>query len=171
MLDVSECTRNPGTQYLFHVEQAIAPQEIGGETVTFDPAELSGTFFADEDGNVTVDGSICVWVHAHCANCLAPTSTQVEGEYRETFLREGDPEDDDIFVYSGHVVDLEKLAMSYALLNMPMRILCRADCEGMKQYMVQDDSMDRQKEMPGQHPFAALQQLLDQNLSSDADQD
>ena len=170
MLDVSECTRNPGTQYLFHVEQAIAPQEVGGETIVFEPAKLQGVFHADEDGNVTVDGNLIVNLHAHCANCLAEVETTVEGDFRETFLRNGDPENFEIFAYSGHLLDLERLTLSYILLNLPMRILCREDCPGLVQYLWQDDVQDRQKELPGQHPFAALGQLLDLTNGSNADQ-
>ena len=171
MLDVSECTRNPGTQYLFAEEQAIAPQEVSGETMTFEPVSLSGVFFADDHGNVTVDGKLSVIVHAHCANCLKATETKVTADYRETFLRDGDPEDNEIFVYTGHIVDLERLALSYVILNLPMRILCRQDCTGLLSYLPQDEFMERQKEMPGQHPFAALGQLLDLKTGSDADQD
>ena len=39
-LDVSQALKNPGQEYLFHGEQAIASQEIGGDIVTFDDATL-----------------------------------------------------------------------------------------------------------------------------------
>ena len=41
-LDVSIALKHPGEPYAFRVEQEIAPQEIGGETITFDPAVLDG---------------------------------------------------------------------------------------------------------------------------------
>ena len=54
MLDVSECTRNPGTQYAFDEEQAIAPQTVYGDELVFEPARLRGNFVSDDDGNVTL---------------------------------------------------------------------------------------------------------------------
>ena len=165
MLDVSTATRNPGTRYAYDVEQAIAPQNVCGETVTFEPAHLKGMMEAMENGDVEVDGKLTVQAHARCANCLKPASAVVECDYREVFQREGNPEDDEIFTYTGHVVELEKLAMSYTLLNLPMRFLCRPDCEDYAAYL--EDPGTCQKELPGQHPFAALQQLLEQ---SSADQ-
>ena len=160
MLDVSECTRNPGTQYAFDEEQAIAPQTVYGDELVFDPARLRGSFVSDDDGNVTVDGKLNVVVHGHCANCLSETQCMVEADFRETFLREGDPEDDEIFTYQGYRISLEKLALSYAMLNLPLRMLCREDCVGLLAYAGDGKEQKRQKDEPGQHPFAQLQQLL-----------
>lgn len=160
-LNVSEAIRNPGQEYSFSGDQIIDPVEIGGESITFDVAKLSGTFFTDDDGGVTVDGSISTVAHAHCANCLEPASAVVENTFRETFQRNGDPEDEESFAYSGYQVDFDKLAMSYAVLALPIRFLCKEDCEGLGDTHPVDVDFDpSQKELPGQHPFAALQQLL-----------
>ena len=156
-LDVSLALKNPGQEYLFRGEQAIAPQEIGGDTVTMDDAVLEGTYFAAEDGSVTVDGRLTTVAHAHCANCLEPASADIQATFRETFLRNGDPEDDEIFVYTGFSIGFEKLAMSYAVLALPIRFLCREDCPGLAGFADNDSC---QKELQNEHPFAALQQLL-----------
>ena len=168
MLDVSTATRNPGTRYVYDVEQAIAPQNVCGELVRFDSAHLTGSYEAMENGDVEVEGRLTVHAHARCANCLKDASAFVEADYRELFQREGDPEDDEIFTYTGHVFDLEKLAMSYAVMHLPMRFLCKPDCQGYVQYLDEEDPDTCQKELTGQHPFAALQQLLSQ---SGADQE
>lgn len=160
MLDVSECTRNPGTQYRFEEEQAIAPQRITGDEITFDPVRMQGYFEADEDGNVTVDGSLAVLVHGHCANCLSETESMVEGSFRETFMRDGDPEDDEIFSYSGHELSLEKLALTYIMLNLPMRFLCREGCVGLLTYAQGQAEPLTQKDESGRFPFAGLKDLL-----------
>ena len=160
-LNVSEALRNPGQDYAFQGEQAIAPVEIGGETVTFDVAAMSGSFFTDDDGGVTVDGKLTTVAHAQCANCLEPASADVETTFHETFVRNGDPNDDETFAYAGYQVEFDKLAMSYAVLALPIRFLCKEDCEGLgKTIAVDNDYSLCQKELPGQHPFAALQQLL-----------
>ncbi|MBQ8160587.1 MAG: DUF177 domain-containing protein [Clostridia bacterium] len=162
-MDVLECTRNPGTSFHFELEQAIAPQDILGETVRFDIARLEGSMEADDLGNVTLEGTLRVRAHALCANCLRETWTDEEASFQETFLRDGDPEDDEIFAYSGHVIDLEKMVMSYAVLNLPMRFVCGPACPGIAEFQTADFSETScQKETPGQRPFAALQELLGQ---------
>ena len=159
-LDVSIALKNPGQAYPFRGEQTIAPIDVYGDEVTFDDAVLEGVYTANEDGSVTVDGQLTTVAHAPCANCLEPASADIQATFRETFLRDGDPEDDEIFAYAGSVVGFEKLAMSYAVLNMPMRFLCSEDCEGMQEFSGADNDSE-QKEMQSTHPFAALQQLLD----------
>lgn len=127
-LDVSIALKHPGEPYAFRVEQEIAPQEIGGETITFDPAVLEGTYSTEEE-QVTVEGELRTVAHAMCANCLAPAQAEVRVPFRETFLRDADPEDDEQYAYSGSAIGFEKLAMSLAVLNLPMRFLCKEDCQ------------------------------------------
>ena len=159
-LDVLHVLRNPGTEYVFSAEQTMAPQNVSGLEVSFDPVQLSGVMMAGSDGSVTVDGKLTTVAHAPCANCLAPASSAVEGDFRETFIFEGDPEDDESFAYTGSALDLEKLTLTYVLLNMPMRFLCREDCVCTYEDDGEDVRMLCPDEVNVQRPFAALQQLL-----------
>ena len=159
-LDVLHVLRSPGTEYAFSAEQAMAPQTIGGMEVTLDPVQLTGVMMAGDDGSVTLDGKLTTVAHTSCANCLAPASGTIEGEFRETFIFEGDPEDDESFAYTGSALDLEKLTLTYVLLNMPMRFLCREDCVFEYEDTDGDVMMLCQDDLNVQRPFAALQQLL-----------
>ena len=160
-LDVTQALRNPGQEFPFEAEQAIAPQEVTGETVTFDPAVMKGVYSATEDGSVTLEGTLTTVAHARCAKCLAPAQADVEADFRETFYHDGEPESDDRFVYEGSAVELERLSMFTAMLALPMRFVCREDCPGLAEYAGQDVfTRSSQEELPGQFPFAALQQLL-----------
>ncbi|MDO4482851.1 MAG: DUF177 domain-containing protein [Clostridia bacterium] len=159
MLDVSQAIRNPGQQYPFRVTQTIAPQEIIGDVVTFDDAEMWGVLSSQEDGTVVVEGELKTVAHAPCSNCLEQASADIAASYREAFVWNGDPEDDEIFTYQGSKLDLEKLAMSYVLLELPMRFSCGKNCKGFRGFYGADNA-DRQEEMQTKHPFAALQQLL-----------
>ena len=158
-LDVSKALRDPGTSYPLDVVQTIAPQENFGEEVTFEDASLKGSYQALEDGSVVVEGTLQTVAHSHCAKCLEPASADISTPFRETFLRDGDPEDDEIFAYSSSVIDFEKLAMSYAVLNMPIRFLCREGCAGFGDYSGEDDALNHNED-ENEHPFAALRQLL-----------
>ena len=160
-LDVLLALRNPGTEYAFSVEQTIAPQDVSGSEVVFDPVTLTGKLTAAEDGSVTVDGTLTTVAHAQCANCLAPASSVVTGDFRETFIHGGDPEDDESFAYEGSALELEKLTLFYVMLNLPMRFLCQEDCPGLMQYAGANVTTTLcQDDLNVQRPFAALQQLL-----------
>ena len=70
----------------------------------------------------------------------------------EEFIRNGDQEDDEIFAYEGHLVSLSKLVMSYAVMALPIRFLCREDCPGFEY----SDRTEPAGETGIQHPFAGL---------------
>ena len=165
-LDVSDALSHPGQEYLFSGSQAIADQEIGGDTVRIDECAVEGVFLSDEDGNISVRGKLRTVAHAPCANCLEDAQAEVENEFDEVFRRNGDMEDNEIFAYEGHEIELDKLvmsyavmAMSYAVMALPIRFLCREDCPGFEYR----DPEAVPSEPGVQYPFAGLQQLLQDN--------
>ena len=158
-LDVSDALSHPGQEYPFSGTQAIADQEISGDIVRMDDCMVEGRFMADEDGNIAVEGRLRTVAHAPCANCLEQAHAEIGNEFDEVFLRNGDPEDDEIFAYEGHEISLDKLVMSYAVMALPIRFLCKEDCPGFE-YRDPDVAPAE----PGiQYPFAGLQQLLENN--------
>jgi uncharacterized protein len=158
-LNVSDALAHPGQEYRFSGTQAIAEMEIGGDLVRLDDAAVEGTFLSDEEGNISVKGTVRTIAHAPCAKCLEEASAEVENDFDETFERGGDMEDLEIFAYEGHEVELDRLVMSYAVMALPIRFLCREDCPGL-QYRDPDVAPDE----PGiQYPFAGLRQLLENN--------
>lgn len=168
-LDVLQALRNPGTEYAFSAEQELAPQDVCGSEVTFDVVKLTGKLVAGEDGSVTVEGKLSTVAHSQCAKCLAPAISPVEGEFRETFIHGGAPEDDESFAYNGGAIDFDKLTLFYVMFNLPMRFLCNEECEGLGMYAGADVTISTgedvtttlcQDELNVQRPFAALQQLL-----------
>ena len=86
-LDVSDALAHPGQEYRFSGTQAIADQEIAGDTVRLDDCAVEGTFLADEDGNIAVKGKLKTVAHAPCANCLGDAEAGVENSFDETFRK------------------------------------------------------------------------------------
>ncbi len=156
-LDVSRAIAQPGQEFPFSGTQAIADQEIYGSTVRLDDCQVEGTYMADDVGNISVKGRLSTVAHAPCANCLAEAQAEVGNEFDEEFIRDGDQEDDEIFAYEGHLVSLSKLVMSYAVMALPIRFLCREDCPGFE--YTDPDAV--RNESGVQYPFAGLRQLLD----------
>ena len=158
-LDVSDALAHPGQEISFSGSQAIAEQEISGDIVRIDDCAVEGDFMSDEDGNISVRGKLKTIAHAHCANCLEDAQAEIENEFDEVFQRNGDMEDNEIFAYTGHEVELDKLVMSYAVMALPIRFLCREDCPGFEYR----DPEAVPSEPGVQYPFAGLQQLLQDN--------
>ena len=169
-LDVSRALKQPGVPFELDVVQAIAPQEVFADEVSFDPARLLGTYTAMEHGNVLLQGTLTTTAHGHCANCLEPAKAEIREDFEELFLLGGDPEDDEIFVYTGQEIDLERLALSTAVLGLPIRMLCREGCDRVPAYEADGVIVSHcQNELPGQRPFAALKQLLAEKAGEGTD--
>ncbi len=162
LLDISRALRAPGTEFPFLVGEEIPPQDILGETVSFDKVVLSG-FFSSGGESILIHGQLTTVAHARCANCLEAAAIKVESPFREIFVKDGDPEDPDKFAFEGEALDLSQLALSLTVLALPMRFLCREDCKGLCPVCggnLNENLCTCQKELPPKHPFEALQQLL-----------
>lgn len=168
LLDISRALRAPGEDFPFLHRDAIPPQEIFGETVTFDDVLLSGHFsFAGE--SLQIRGVLQTVAHGMCAGCLQPVSFPVEVPFDEIFTRqtrysqqEEDPGEEERLMFEGSQVELSHLAMTLAVLELPMRFECGEDCPALDAVQPEDTPSTHacQKDMPDQHPFSALQQLL-----------
>ena len=88
-LDVSDALSHPGQEYRFSGTQAIADQEIAGDTVRLDDCPVEGIFMADEDGNIAVKGRLGTVAHAPCANCLEEAQAEVTNDFETTIMTNG----------------------------------------------------------------------------------
>jgi uncharacterized protein len=163
LLDLSSALKNPGEEMPFTHLECIPPQEILGETVTYpDPIELTGIMQASE-GKIRLTGMMKATANAHCANCLSPVCYRQMLVFDEVLIKTSDAEQlpdqvdrDDRFEYAGSTADLEHLTLTYLLLDLPIRFLCRKDCRGLLD--IQTGNEDSQ--VDPDHPFAVLSQLL-----------
>jgi len=162
LLDISRALRSQGTEFPFALEGEIPTQDILGEMVTFDKVTMSGNYSA-AGKSVLVEGQLTAAAHARCAKCLSRAQAEVTVPFREFYVQDGDPEDPDKFAFEGYSLNLDHLALSLALLDLPMRFLCGEDCKGL--CPVCGASLNKQtctcrKETLTKHPFEALQHLL-----------
>lgn len=169
LLDISRALRAPGEDIFFEHSDCIPPQDIFGEEITFSDVVLKG-FFSMAGESLHIRGTLTAVAHALCAGCLKPVAHEMEVEFDEIFTRISrfpqqeearDEEDDERLEFEGSKVDLAHLALTLAVLELPMRFTCGEECEVLSD--IQPDEQNThacQKDMPDQHPFSALQQLL-----------
>lgn len=164
LLDVRQAVRQRGTIFHFTHDEQIPPQEIFGDTVTFsNPVRFEGTFMMVEDV-LQLKGILSTEVHARCANCLKEINQPLRVEFSENVHRsdvkaEPDPFNDESTIpFDGYYAELAHLALTLAILALPIRFLCDESCEGDYQMQVEDAAEDEVDD--SDHPFAALKQLL-----------
>ena len=161
-LDVSKALHSPGAEFPFAAEVVLPPQDVIGETVTFDPVSLKGHYSA-LDGTVRLAGELMTTARAACAMCLAPVSVPLTVGFDETFRKDANEIEDEAFRYEGSKVTLDQLSLTLVMLNLPMRFLCKETCEGgetLKAYKQDIFKSSCEEELPTQRPFEALQRLL-----------
>jgi uncharacterized protein len=161
LLDISRALRTQGTEFPFELGGEIPTQDILGEPVSFEGVALSGTYSA-AGKSVLIMGQLIAAAHARCAKCLGPAHAELMVPFRETFVQDGDPEDPDKFAFEGSLLDLSHLALSLAVLNLPMRFVCGENCKGLCPVCGENLNKNQctcRKELQAKHPFEALQML------------
>ena len=171
-LDITKGIQRKGVDVAFELEDVWGEDHWNGDTVSYvRPVTLSGTYMlADE--TVIVRGFARAVVESPCARCLKPTETTLEAEFSEAFIRDkgeyNEPRDvdDDQYMYTGHVLDLDEAVRTVLLLEMPSRILCKEDCRGMCCQCGADLNINEcscQKDLTHRNPFSALASLLNED--------
>lgn len=164
-MDISAALKAPGVEIPFHHRDSIPPQPILGETISFSDVTLQGRCSVI-DQNLRLCGRLTAVAHARCSYCLKDVSLPIDVPFDEIYTRvtKWDKEEDiteegEKPVYEGSKVDLSHLALTLAVLELPLQFLCGEDCEAYRATRPDDDE-DACQKVPDQHPFSALQQLL-----------
>ena len=161
-LDVSKALLAPGAEFPFSAQGTVLPQDVLGETVTFDSVSLTGMYSA-MDGNIQLTGELSTMAHATCAMCLRPASIPLNIAFSEQFCKDANEIEDEVFHYEGNKVTLDQLTLTLLMLNLPMRFLCEENCKGSEAYQALKQDIFKsscEEESPTQRPFEALQHLL-----------
>ena len=170
-LDITDALRRPGERIPFTHEARIEPQTIMGDYVTFDTVRMEGSFSLI-DGKLHLKGKLATVAHGSCANCLEAADYPVRLRFHEIFFRKGEtdeheedePDQTDRLAYDGPQLAVDQLALTLVVLDLPMRFLCREDCEGLLSITKTNREADADHEnLTRQHPFSALQQLLNKD--------
>lgn len=133
--------------------------------------------FTRTEGGVYIDVQASGVVSTTCMRCLQPAAVAITvtfaEQYRATFdVTTGarithvvsEDEDDDAFVIDErHFLDVGEALREYAILEMPMRPLCKPECLGLCAGCGVDLNVEvcRCRETPVDDRFAALQALLE----------
>jgi uncharacterized protein len=124
---------------------SIAPDEIDleGETIKLkDIVKVEGKIkkgIAQTD----IQGKISAEIEAECVRCLQAAAVSLMFPFGAVFVtaenytqeKEAELRADDleVSVFEGDKIDLTELAREQILLNLPSKVFCREDCQGLCQ--------------------------------------
>lgn len=136
-INVGDLRRHPGQSEPFFFSQEFAPLQVGGETVTFvAPVRVEGRITSGQRVLV-VRGGIRSVVRRECSRCLSPFEEEVVAPLEEEFVHTSQVGEldaaarEEARVFGGEEIDLRPAVEEALVLALPMKALCRPDCEGL----------------------------------------
>lgn len=125
------------------IQRRFAPEEFAGRDHAFrvgSPVDLSITVHKDDD-RFRLVGTVSATIELVCSRCLEPFTIAVQAPFDLRYLPlaanvgddEVEVEEDDLTAafYRDDAIDLGQLIEEQIYLALPMKPLCRADCQGL----------------------------------------
>ena len=126
VLDIREALARPEDAIAFQLCGRVdLPPDCGVEG----DAHLGGTCQCIGKNLMLVEGRLRYHAAGQCARCLEPAKLPVETPFEERFSRT--PDDEEIFPFTGDVIDLGEAVRQALILSYPDKILCKEDCKGI----------------------------------------
>ncbi len=96
------------------------------------PVSLSGHVY-NRAGIVTLEYSLLAPMTLTCDRCLLEFENIFNYDFTHILVTElnGDADEDEYVICKDNVLELDELAISDLLLQLPTKILCREDCRGL----------------------------------------
>lgn len=94
------------------------------------PIAVKGTV-KNRTGIVTLDFSVKFTIKLDCDRCLSEFNREFSYGFKHYLARSLNTDSDDYTVCPENKLDLDELAISNILLQLPSKILCKEDCKGL----------------------------------------
>jgi uncharacterized protein len=132
VLDTHALGRRAGAMLELH-RDLMAPADWALEIVRVpagSPVSLDLRLESVMDG-VLVSATLHAPLSAECGRCLEPVTDDVEVSVTELFGYEPDPEDEELPVLDGDLLDLEPILRDAVVLALPLNPVCDDACAGL----------------------------------------
>lgn len=129
-VDISNILKVNGASLDVEMEEKLDGFDKFNEFIFDAPVKLNCRL-TNMGGIVKIDGHFKLDYKVKCSRCLKDIQSSLEAELKEEFVREGQVEDDETYIYNDKIIVLDKVLMDNILLNLPARQICRVDCKGL----------------------------------------
>lgn len=109
----------------------LSDVKLGVANPFTEPVHLCGRL-SHRAGIVSLSYTASATLHAACDRCLAPVDTPVVFRFEHTLVKQvNDDSNDELIVVPDLKLDLDELASSDIILELPSKVLCKEDCKGL----------------------------------------
>lgn len=139
LLDLTELVTGKVREKTYQATLSMETVESQGAVypvISSDPLNVRVITTGTKKYLVESEGRIVL--HIPCGRCLQDVATQVEFQLERELDFEGkadeehiDDQLEDMSYVDGYHLDLDAMALSEILMNLPYRVLCKEDCKGL----------------------------------------
>lgn len=172
-IDVGDIKLETGSHKTVPVSIAMEAVEIAGQSVQFDRPFTGEAEIWNAGDRLLVRANLAGDALLECSRCLTRYSTPLEISFEEEFI-EGGPQarnDDDeeevelaeertVTYYNGDELDLSESLRDNVLLELPMKPLCKEECEGLWSEVEQEPEQAEKAEDHVDPRLAVLKNLI-----------
>ncbi|MBQ3285525.1 MAG: DUF177 domain-containing protein [Ruminococcus sp.] len=133
LLDLKDIFVSDGSFKDVSYTLSLSDVEISGEHPFNSPVEIRA-HAENKAGMVTLDIDASFTYHTSCDRCLVPIERQFDYHFSHKLIEALEEDFNDDYIEAPDLtVDLDELASSDILLELPTKFLCRGDCQGLCQ--------------------------------------
>lgn len=131
IIDLKQLFELEGETVAIDCELDLSQLELAAAKPFTEPIHLSGKVF-NRAGIVTLSYTATTVAHMVCDRCLAPMNTPVAYNFVHILVKQvNDDGNDNFIVVPSLALDLDELASSDIILELPSKVLCKEDCKGL----------------------------------------
>ena len=166
-INVSQIKKDLGASEKVEFKQEISHEFLPRQIKLDGPVEIKASV-TNAGESIMLKGRLSVKARMQCDRCLEDFITQLKAPLEEEYYllseeEESSPSDYDKATYKNNTIDITPLVEEAILLSIPMRPLCKEDCQGLCAHCGQNlntESCDCDKEVVDIR-LEALKKLLD----------
>ena len=133
LLDLKELFVSDGSSLDVSYPLSLSDVEISGEHPFISPVEITA-HAQNKAGMVTLVIDAVFSYRTACSRCLAPVERRFEYHFSHKIIKTLEEDFNDDYIEAPDLtVDIDELASSDILLELPAKFLCRGDCQGLCQ--------------------------------------
>lgn len=122
---------------VFHESLDVSKMVKGRKDIlSISPLAADLRVYSSVEGLVNAEGKLTADLNVSCSRCLTPVNRKIEIDFKERFVHGQEPKDeedmeDDVNYVPDENVDLVPYLEESLMLNLPMAVVCSADCKGL----------------------------------------
>lgn len=130
-LNVGVLKKTPGDFRPFNLSAVLPSFELQGESMNFHGPVKANLVAGNNDSAIVVEGEVSGRLSLNCSRCLDPYDYVFEVPFRETYAQAAQDNEGEVVSFSGDILDITPEVLNSIILSLPMKTLCREDCEGL----------------------------------------